>query len=123
MKGILKYWLSRYRKHGLAGLADKSKRPKSQPNETPIRIKERIIELRKETKLCAKKLNYKLIKENIEVSDRLIGKIIKNEGLVRKYRTRKLKYKYVKVPLAPGELVEIDIKYVPKKLGNKRYYN
>ena len=34
----LKYWLSRYRKHGLAGLADKSKRPKSQPNETPIRI-------------------------------------------------------------------------------------
>ena len=118
----LKYWLSRYRKHGLSGLTDKSKRPKSQPNETPIRIKERIIELRRETKLCAKKLNYKLIKENIEVSDRLIGKIIKNEGLVRKYRIRKLKYKYVKVPLTPGELVEIDIKYVPKKLGNKRYY-
>ena len=41
---------------------------------------------------------------------------------MRKYRTRKLKYKYIKVPLTAGELVEIDIKYVPKKLENKRYY-
>jgi transposase len=47
----LKYWLSGYRKYGLSGLTDKSKRPKSQFNETPIRIKERIIELRNETKL------------------------------------------------------------------------
>ena len=96
----IKYWLSRYRQHGLSGLADRSKRPKSQPNETSIRIKERIIELRKETKLCAKKLNYKLAKENINLSDRLVGKVIKKEGLVRKYRTRKLKYKYIKVPLS-----------------------
>ena len=118
----LKYWLARYRKHKLSGLCDKSERPKSQPNETPIRIKERIIELRKETKLCAKKLNYKLKKENILVSDRLIGKIIKQENLIKKYRTRKLKYRYIKVPLSPGDLVEIDIKYVPKRLGNKRYY-
>jgi transposase InsO family protein len=33
-----------------------------------------------------------------------------------------LKYKYLKVPLAPGELIEIDVKYVPKKLGEKKYY-
>ena len=118
----LKYWLARYRKNGIEGLSDKSKRPRSQPEETPIWIKERIIELRKETRLCAKKLNYKLAKENILVSDRLIGKLIKQEGLVKKYRTRKLKYKYIKVPLLPGELLEIDIKYVPKRLGNKRYY-
>jgi transposase InsO family protein len=118
----LKYWLAAFREDGVASLENKSTRPKSQPGETPIRIKERIIELRKETKLCATKLNYKLKKENILVSDRLIGKIIKTEGLVRKYRIRKLKYKYIKVPLTPGELVEVDIKYVPKRLGNKRYF-
>lgn len=118
----LKYWLASFRRAGVAGLAERSRRPKSQPNETPIRIKERIIELRKETGLCAKKLNYKLKKEDIDVGDRVIGKMIKNEKLVRKYRTRKLKYKYIKTPLAPGELVEIDIKYVPKRLGNRRYY-
>jgi transposase InsO family protein len=106
----------------MSGLINKSRRPRSQPNETEIRVKERIIELRKETKLCAKKMNYKLKKDGIIVSDRLIGKIIKNERLVRRYRTRKLKMKYVKVPLVPGDLIEIDIKYVPKRVKNKQYY-
>ena len=118
----LKYWIARYKRNGMNGLNDESKRPRSQPDETPIWIKEKIIALRKETGLCAKKLNYKLAKEDILLSDRVIGKIIKQEGLVRKYRTRKLKYRYIKVPLLPGDLVEIDIKYVPKRLGNKRYY-
>ena len=118
----LKYWLANFKLNGMSGLDNKSTRPKSQPNETSIRIKERIIEIRTKTKLCAKKLNYKLKKENILIHDRTIGKIIKQENLVRKYRTRKLKYKYIKVPLSPGELVEIDIKYVPKRVKNKRYY-
>ena len=118
----LKYWLSRYRQAGKAGLANKSTKPKHQPNELPIRTKERIIELRKRTKLCARKLNFKLKKEGIFISDRVIGKIIKNEGLVRKYRIRKLKYKYQKTPLLKGDLVEIDIKYVPSKIKGKRYF-
>lgn len=118
----LKYWLARFRESGVAGLENKSTRPKSQPDETPIRIKERIIELRTKTKLCAKKLNYKLRKENIIIHDRTIGKIIKTEGLVRKYRIRKSKYKYIKVPLAKGDLVEVDIKYVPDRIGQKRYF-
>lgn len=118
----LERWVANYKKGGEERLAPKSTRPKSQPNETPIRIKERIIELRKETKLCAKKLNYKLKKENIKVSDRLIGKVIKTEGLNRKYRIRKLKYKYIKVPLANGDLVEIDVKYAPDLIGGKQYY-
>jgi len=118
----LKYWLSNYKQHGITGLSNKSTRPKSHPNETSIRKKERIIEMRNKTKLCAKKMNYKLKKEGINIGTRTIGKIIKNEGLVKKYRTRKLKYKYIRVPLAPGDLVEIDIKYVPKRVKNKRYY-
>ena len=121
-KRSLERWLSSYKQYGEAGLIPRSTRPKSLPNETPIRIKERIIELRRDTKLCALKLNYRLKKENIDVGNRLVGKIIKKEGLTRRYRTRKLKNKYIKVPLRPGELVEIDIKYVPGRLNNKRYY-
>lgn len=118
----LERWLALYKKFGEDGLTPKSTRPKTNPNETPIRIKERIIELRKETKLCALKLHWRLNKENILIHKNTIGKIIKKEGLVRKYRIRKLKYKYVKVPLSPGELVEIDVKFVPETIENKRYY-
>lgn len=118
----LERWLSEYRKHGKDGLIPKSTKPKSNPNETAIRIKERIIELRKDTKLCALKLESKLEKQGINIHHRTIGKIIKKEGLTRKYRTRKLKNQYLKVPLLPGELVEIDVKYVPERVKNKRYY-
>jgi len=121
-KRSLERWLSEYRKHGERGLEPRSTKPRSHPNETPIRIKERIIRLRKDTKLCALKLNHRLKKEDIKVSNRLVGKVIKKEGLIRKYRIRKSKNEYIKVPLKPGELVEIDIKYVPKRLNNKRYY-
>jgi transposase InsO family protein len=121
-KRTLERWAAAYRKFGQAGLEPKSTRPKSQPEETPIRIKERIIELRQETRLCLKKLNYKLKKENISVSDRLVGKVLKTEGLTRKYRTRKLKWKYIKVPLSKGDLVEIDIKYAPDLIDGRQYY-
>ena len=118
----LERWLTAYRKYGENGLIPKSTRPKTSPNETSIRAKERIIELRKETKLCALKLGWKLKKENINLHKNTIHKIVKKEGLVRKYRVRKIKYKYVKVPLTAGELVEIDIKYVPGRIAGMRYY-
>lgn len=118
----LERWVALYKEYGEAGLIPKSTRPKSHPRETAIRIKERIIELRKKNKKCALKLKWQLEKENIVIHRNTIQKIIKAEGLVRKYKVRKLKYRYIKVPLGPGELVEVDVKFVPKKLNNRRYY-
>ncbi len=121
-KRTLERWLSNYRKNKEKGLDPKSTRPKTNPNETPIRIKEKIIELRRKTNLCARKLNCKLKKENIILHENTVHKIIKEEGLARKYRVRKIKYKYIKIPLGRGELVEIDVKYVPDLIKNKQYY-
>ncbi|MHB8651734.1 MAG: integrase core domain-containing protein [Minisyncoccota bacterium] len=118
----LKRWKSAYKKEGLTGLVPKSTEPKHQPNETPIRIKEEVITLRKKTRLCAKKLHWKLKKEGLVVPERTIGKILKDEGLVRKYRVRKITYKYIRAQRQPGELVEIDVKYVPGMIAGKRYY-
>lgn len=118
----LKYWLSKFKEFGMEGLVPKSTRPHSHPNETSIRIKERIIELRNSNNKCAFKLEDDLKNEGININCRTIGKIIKQEGLTRKYRTKKIKYKYIKVPLLPGELVEIDIKFVPDLINNRRYY-
>lgn len=118
----LERWLGNYRRHGSKGLFVQSTRPKSHPNDTPIRIKEKVIELRRKTRLGALKLHWKLEKEGIAIHERTIGKIIKKEKLVRKYRIRKIQYKYLRSPFKPGELVEIDVKYVPEKLDNMRYF-
>lgn len=115
----LKYWLAKYRRHGMDGLENKSTRPKTNPKEAPIRIKERVFELRNRTKLSAIKLHWKLEKENIFIHERTIGKILKKENLTRKYHTRKMKYRYIKIPLTKGELVEIDVKFVPETIGNR----
>jgi len=114
----LKRWVKAYRNGGEAALIAKS----TQPNETPIRIKEAIIALRKETGLCAKKLHWRLEKHGVSVPVSTIGKILKSEGLVRKYRTKKVKYKYLRVERKRGELVEIDVKYVPGYIASRRYY-
>lgn len=121
-KRSLERWVALYKKGGEEALVPKSTEPKTQPNETPITIKERVIEIRKKTKKCALKIHWQLQKEGIEIDERTVGKILKKEGLVRKYRIRKVKYKYIKVERQPGELIEIDVKYVPGKVAGKRYY-
>lgn len=121
-KRSLERWLAVYREHGEAGLEPKSTRPKTSPWETPIRIKERIIEIRKDKNQCALKTMWDLHDEGISVHFNTIQKIIKNEGLTRKYRTRKIKYNYVRIPLKKGELVEIDVKFVPDRIKGRRYY-
>ena len=118
----LKYWLAAYRRYGMAGLQNQSSKPKSNPNETPIRIKERIIELRKKKKKCALKLKWDLEDEGTVIHQRTIGKILKAKGLTRRYRTRKIHWKYVRIPLKIGELIEIDVKFVPDRIKGRRYY-
>jgi transposase len=118
----IKRWLRQYRKNGIDGLEPKSTEPKTYENETPIWIKERIVDIRNKTNKCALKIHWQLKKEGVHIHERTIGKILKKEGLVRKYRIKKIKYKYIKAERQPGELVEIDVKYVPGRVSNQRYY-
>ena len=121
-KRSLERWVAAYTKGGDDALEPKSTRPKTHPRETSIYIKERVIALRKKKKVCALKLHWKLEKEGILLNERTIGKILKAEGLVRKYRVKRVKYKYIKAERKPGELVEIDIKYVPGTIEGKEYF-
>lgn len=121
-KRSLERWVAAYKKNGEVGLEPRSTEPKTQPKETPIRIKERIIEIRKQTKKCALKIHWQLHKEGIEIDERTIGKILKKERLVRKYRARKITYKYIRAIRKPGDLIEIDVKYVPGKIAGRRYF-
>ena len=122
-KRSLERWVSVYRQGGYDSLEPHSTKPKTQPNETPIRIKEEVITLRKKTGLCAQKLHWRLQRtQGLVISVRTIGKILKDEGLVRSYRKRKMKYKYVRAERLLGELVEIDVKYVPGPIQGRKYY-
>lgn len=121
-KRSLERWVSLYKKFGLPGLVPLSTEPKTQPNETPIRIKEEVKALRKQTGLCSLKLHWKLEKQGIAIHARTIGKILKKEGLVRRYRVKKVKYKYLRAKRQPGELLEMDVKYVPGAIQGLKYY-
>ena len=118
----LKRWKQAYKQYGMKGLTPKSTKPKTSPHETPIRIKEEVISLRKKTNLCALKLHWKLEKQGLSVPERTIGKIIKDEGLVKVYRKKKIKYKYIKAQRQLGELVEIDVKHVPGPILGCKYH-
>ncbi len=118
----LKRWKKMYEQFGMEGLIPKSTEPKTSPNETPIRLKELVIEKRKDTKLCAQKIHWRLKKEGVLVPVSTIGKILKDEGLVKVYRMKKIKYKHIKVERLPGELVEIDVKHVPGPIADHKYY-
>ena len=84
--------------------------------------KEAVIELRKETGLCALKLHWRLKKQGLVVPRSTIAKILKDEGLVRKYRVKKIKYKYLRAKRKLGELLEMDVKYVPGAIQGLKYY-
>lgn len=118
----LERWVSVYKKDGETALEPKSTKPKTHKRETPIWLKERILEIRKQTKKCALKIHWQLKKEGIRINERTIGKILKSENIVRKYRVKKIKYKYIKAERKPGELIEIDVKFVPGCIAGKRYF-
>jgi transposase InsO family protein len=121
-KRSLERWVAAYKRSGERALTPRSTRPKTSPKETPIRIKEEVVALRKKTELCALKLHWRLKKQGLVVPPRTIGKILKAENLVRKYRVKKVKYKYLKAQRKPGELIEIDVKHVPGPVAGKQYF-
>jgi transposase InsO family protein len=118
----LKRWKKAYEEHGMDGLIPKSTAPKTSPGETPIRVKEEVVTLRRQTKLCALKLHWRLERAGVSIHERTIGKILKKEGMVRKYRTKKVTYKYLRAERKPGELMEMDVKHVPGPIQGQKYY-
>lgn len=121
-KRSLERWVAAHKVGGEEALEPRSTEPKRYCNETTIRVKERVIEIRKKTKKCALKIHWQLAKEGIGLHERTVGKILKKEGLVRKYRVRKITYKYIRALRKPGELVEVDVKYVPGSIAGRRYF-
>ncbi len=121
-KRTLERWVATYKKGGEKNLEPRSTEPKRYRIETPIAIKEKIIALRGKEDICAKKIHWRLEKEGIRIHERTVGKILKKERLVRKYRVKRVKYKYLRAERKLGELIEIDVKHVPGAIQGRKYY-
>jgi transposase InsO family protein len=80
------------------------------------------VKIDQETPVREVKIENLSMRQLLELDACTIGKILKKKGLTRKYRVRKIKYKYIRAERKPGELLEIDVKYVPGKIANKRYF-
>ena len=104
-------WAGRYRQHGMAGMADRSSRPRSSPSRTPQRAERRIVGLRVSRRLGPARIAYRLGMHPSTVHAVLarygcppLAHLDRAAGVaVRRYERDR-----------PGELVHVDV----KKLGN-----
>lgn len=120
----VKYWLANYRRYGLEGLKNESRSPRSCPWAIPQETKNKIIELRNTYHIGGKKIFWKMEKQGFEVSEKTINRLLRNEGLVRRYRTKR-KPEEIYQPkkfTVPGEMIEIDVKYGVKLSKGSWFY-
>jgi transposase InsO family protein len=76
-------WRNRYRESGnLAGVRERSRRPKRSPQQTSAEIEQRVVELRQQYSWGAPKLQLLLAREGLQVPERTVHRILKRHGLV-----------------------------------------
>src|SRR5580704_1455609 len=77
-------WLRRYKVGGIAGVAEKSRRPLHSPRQTAVEIEQRVVELRQQRPdWGARKLQVLLAREKIALPVVTVHRILLRRGLVR----------------------------------------
>jgi transposase InsO family protein len=110
-------WAARYRRHGPAGLADRSSRPRSCPHQLPRRTERRIVGLRVSRRWGPARIAYRL-----RLNPATVARVLARYGCpplrfidpatgvrIKTSRRPVLRYEHP----APGDLVHVDT----KKLG------
>jgi len=104
-------WLRRYREGGLAGLRDRTSRPRSSPTRTPEILRIRVLQLRQ------KRLVGREISETIGLPRATVSRILRKAGVGRLRSLEppeppnRYEHKH------PGDLLHIDIKKLARIVG------
>jgi transposase InsO family protein len=113
-------WLARYRAAGLAGLADRSSRPRSSPNQAAPELEARVCELRRDhPRWGAQRIVHELMR-GPRVPEPLpsratVHRILVRHGLVVGRARRRKRSDYVRWQRpAPMALWQLDIVYGPR---------
>lgn len=124
-------WLAAYHTGGFAALAEKSRAPKSHPNEYSDELKDLIRNMRADgVKKEKRYLGEGLIAHRLErdwginISHSGIGMFMQREGLIstqRKRRPKKDRVQHCRIH-EPGELAQMDVKYAVKSHAGYWYF-
>lgn len=105
-------WLRRYQERGMAGLVDRSKRPKDCPHRTPARMELKVIELRRaHPRWGPARLAYELGRKTEQSPSRSsIYRILLRTGLIEPRARKRRKTDYLRWERArPMELWQLDV--------------
>jgi transposase InsO family protein len=110
---VLSRWWSRYQAGGLAALRPYSRRPQHSPRQTGTQVERQILRLRRKGWGPAR------IAMSVQASPRTVHRILVRHGVNHlRHKLPKVVRRYEKS--RPGELVHMDIKFLPA-LRNARY--
>jgi transposase InsO family protein len=106
-------WWKRYRQQGVAGLAERSRRPHHSPQRTAGPIERQVVELRqRRPDWGARKLRVKLAEQGVELPAITVHRILLRHGLVAEEdRVRPALQRFERE--RPNQLWQMDFKGVP----------
>ena len=103
-------WLSRYRQQGLAGIAERSRRPASSPDRTAAEVEDQVVALRaRYPDWGARKLQVLLRQRGLELARSTIHRILLRHGLIPEHEHSRLAPQRFERS-APNELWQMDFK-------------
>jgi len=111
-RNTVRLWLRRWRQHGLGGLKELSHAPHSCPHKSSGKIEHTIARLRNRTGYGPRRLKMEF---DLPLGHNAIARILRERGLTRKRKTKRLKkndLRQAKARLAAFERVQMDIKYL-----------
>jgi len=103
-------WRERYEREGLAGIAERSRRPQHSPMRTEAETEQRVVEMRRRyPDWGARKLQVLLSREGVELTSSTIHRILLRHDLVRESQRRRQALQRFERS-APNELWQMDFK-------------
>ena len=96
-------------------LLDRSRRPHHPNRQVKKGLQRRILALRKQTRLGPLRIRQLLLNQGMKKvpSAFTINKILKRHGLTRKPKPHPKRYRRSFVVPSPGDLLQVDVKFVP----------
>jgi transposase InsO family protein len=105
-------------------LLDRSRRPHRPRRKVKKALRRRLLALRQRTHLGPVRLRALLLARGVKhvPSTATIAKVLKAAGLTRRHRAKPKRYRRTFVVPRPGDLVQLDVKFVPYLVEGRRLY-